>query len=81
MRLKCREYRSETADGIAKKRRKHEREPQIPMEIWLKVFEIYNNDWSSEQISVVLKLQSICVSHVTIYRRIYAEILAGQLKS
>ena len=51
------------------------------MEIWLKVFEIYNNDWSSEQISLVLKLQGICVSHVTIYRRIYAEILTGQLKS
>ena len=51
-RLKCRGCRSEVADGIAKKRRKHECEPRIPMEIWQKVFEIYNNDWHPEQISV-----------------------------
>ena len=36
-------------------------------------------DFSPEQISGVLKLQGIYVSHKNIYRRIYAEILAGRL--
>ena len=73
-RFGCREYRSETADGIAKKRRRHERKSRISEEIWQKIFELYNEDWSPEQISGALKLQGVCVSHETIYRRIYAEI-------
>ena len=79
-RLRCREYRSEFAEAIAKKRQKHERKSRISCGIWQKIFEWYNEDWSPEQISGALKLQSIFVSHETIYRRIYAEIKAGRLK-
>ena len=75
-RLKCREYRSEVADGVAKKRRKHKRKSRISEEILQKIFEFYNEDWSPEQISGVLKMRGIFVSHETIYRRIYAEIQA-----
>ena len=78
-RLKYREYRSKTADEVAKKRRRHERKSRISEKIWQKIFELYNDDWSPEQISGALKLQSVCVSHETIYRRIYAEIRAGRL--
>ena len=78
-RLKYREYRSKTADGVAKKRRSHERKSRISEKIWQKIFELYNDDWSPEQISGALKLQSVCVSHETIYRRIYSEIWAGRL--
>ena len=78
-RLKCRKYRSEVADGVAKKRRRHERKSRISGEIWQKIFEFYNEDWSPEQISGALKLRGICVSHETIYRRIYGEIRAGRL--
>ena len=79
-RFGCREYRSKTADEIAKKRRQHDRKSRISEEIWQKIFEFYNEDWSPEQISGVLKLRGIYVSHETIYRRIYAEIRAGQLE-
>ena len=78
-RLKCREYRSEVADGVAKKRRRHEQKSRISEEIWHKIFEYYNEDWRPEQISGALKLRGIYVSHETIYRRIYVEILAGRL--
>ena len=79
-RLRYREYRSEVAEGIAKKRQKRERKSRIPCGIWQKIFEFYNADWSPEQIAGVLKLQGVLVSHETIYRRIYAEILAGRLE-
>ena len=75
-RLKYREYRSKTADEVAKKRRRHERKSRISWEIWQKIFELYNDDWSPEQISGALKLRGIYISHETIYRRIYAEIRA-----
>ena len=78
-RLRCREYRSDVADGIAKKRRRHDRKSRISEEIWQKIFEFYNEDWSPEQISGALKLRGVFVSHETIYRRIYAEIRAGRL--
>ena len=78
-RFGSREYRSETADGIAKKRRKRERKSRISWGVWQKIFELYNDDWSPEQISGALKLQNVCVRHETIYRRIYAEIRAGRL--
>ena len=77
--MKCKEYRSDVADGVAKKRRRHERKSRISEEIWHKIFEFYNEDWSPEQISGALKLRGVFVSHETIYRRIYAEILAGRL--
>ena len=73
------EYQSDVAEKMAKKRRKHKRKSRIVWEIWQKIFEWYNADWSPEQISWVLKLQGIFVSHETIYRRIYAEIKAGRL--
>ena len=79
-RLKCREYRSKTADEVAKKRRRHERKSRISEEVWQKIFEFYNEDWSPEQISGALKFRGIYVSHETIYRRIYAEIRAGHLE-
>ena len=72
------EYKSDVAEKMAKKRQEHERNSRISEEIWRKIFEMYNEDWSPEQISGTLKLQGICVSHETIYRRIYAEILAGR---
>lgn len=78
-RLKCRAYRSEVAERIAKKRQKHERKSRISEKIWEEVFRLYNEDWSPEQISGALKLRSIYVSYETIYRRIYAEIRAGRL--
>ena len=78
-RLKCREYRSEVADGVAKKRRRHERKSRISEKIWQKIFEFYNEDWSPAQISEVLKMRGIYVSHETIYCRIYAEIRADRL--
>ena len=32
-------------------------------EIWQKIFEFYNDDWSLEQISGTLKMQGVCVSY------------------
>ena len=78
-RFGCREYRSDVADGTAKKRRSHERKSRISEEIGQKIFEFYNEDWRPEQISEVLKMRGVFVSHETIYRRIYAKILAGRL--
>ena len=80
-RLRCREYRSEVAESVAKKRRKHERKSRISEKIWQEIFDRYNEDWSPEQISGALKLEGVYVSHETIYRRIYAEIKAGRLDS
>ena len=74
------EYKSDVAEKMAKKRQEHERNLRISEEIWRKIFEMYNEDWIPEQISGVLKLQGICVSYETIYRRIYAEIRAGRLE-
>ena len=76
--MKCRTYRSEHAERIAKKRRKHERKSRISERIWQEIFEMYNKDWSPEQISGALKLKGIYVSHESIYRRIYAEIKVGR---
>ncbi len=69
-------YKSDVAEKMAKKRQERERKSRIPEKIWQQIFEFYNEDWSPEQISGVLKKQGVCVSHETIYRRIYAEILA-----
>ena len=80
-RLGRRGYRSELAEKMAKKRQERERKLRISEGIWQKIFEFYNEDWSPEQISGALKLQGIGVSHETIYRRIYAEILAKWLES
>ena len=79
-RLRCREYRSEVAEGIAKKRQKREWKLRISRRTWQKIFEFYNADWSPEQISGALKLQGVGVSHESIYRRIYAEIRAIRKK-
>ena len=73
------EYKSDIAEKMAKKRQERERKLRIPEGIWQKIFAMYNSDWSPEQISGTLKLQGICVSHESIYCRIYAEILAGRL--
>ena len=50
----------------------------VPHDVLGKVFQLFNEDLTPEQISGALKLQGISVSHETIYRRIYAEILAGR---
>ena len=60
-------------------RKSHERKSQISEEIWQKIFGFYNDDWSPEQISGVLELRGVYVSHETIYLRIYAEIRADRL--
>ena len=75
----ARSYDSERAQELAKRRRKDSKEARISEKIWEEIFRLYNADWSPEQISGALKLQSIFVSHETIYRRIYAEIKAGRL--
>ena len=72
-------YDGERAQKLAKRRRIDSKEPQISEKTWKEVFRLYNADWSPEQISGALKLQGGYVSHESIYRRIYAEILAGRL--
>lgn len=67
-------YQGKKAQGFSDRRRKRERKSRISERIWQEIFEMYNKDWSPEQISGVLKLRGIYVSHETIYRRIYAEI-------
>ena len=77
----CWRYQGKKAQGFSDRRQKHERKSRISGEIWQKIFGFYNEDWSPEQISGALKLKGICVSHETIYRRIYAEIRAGRLEA
>ena len=72
-------YKYERAQELTETRRKGSKSPRISEKTWQKVFELFNEDLSPEQISGALKLQGICVSHESIYRRIYAEILAGRL--
>ena len=75
----ARSYNSERAQELSKQQRQNSKVSQISEKIWEEVFNLYNEDWSPEQISGFLKLQGISVSHETIYRRIYAEIRAGRL--
>ena len=67
-------YDCERAQKLTEKQRKDSKEPKISEKIWKKVFELFNLDLSPEQIASVVK-----ISHESIYRRIYAEILAGRL--
>ena len=76
----ARGYKHERAQELTETRRKDSKSPRISEKTWQKVFELFNEDLSPEQISGALKLQGICISHETIYRRIYAEILAGRLE-
>ena len=69
-------YKHERAQELNDERRKTSKSPRISEKIWRKVFELFNEDLSPEQISGTLKLQGIDVSHEMIYRRIYAEIRA-----
>ena len=73
-------YKHERAQELNDKRRKVSKSPLISAKTWQKVFELFNEDLSPEQIAGVLKLQGVFVSHETIYRRIYVEILAGRLE-
>ena len=75
----ARGYKHERAQELSDERRKGSKSPRISEKTWQKVFELFNEDLSPEQISGALKLQGVCVSHETIYRRIYAEIRAGRL--
>ena len=72
-------YKHERAQELSDERRKASKVPRISEKTWRKVFDLYNVDWSPEQISGALKSQGVYVSHETIYRRIYAEIRAGRL--
>ena len=58
-RLKIRAYRSEAADEVAKKRRRHERKSRISGEIWQKIFEMYNIlkkiPLNSQKLSLILQ--------------------------
>ena len=67
-------YDCERAQKLSEKRRRDSKGPKISAKTWQKVFDLFNEDLSPEQISGALKLQGICLSHETIYRRIYAEI-------
>ena len=69
-------YKHERAQEFADERRKASKSPLISEPPWQKVFELFNEDLSPEQISGVLKPRGICVSHETIYRRIYSKIRA-----
>ena len=73
----ARSYNSERAQELSEQRRKDSKELQVSEKIWEEVFRLYNEDWSPEQISGVLKMEGVYVSHEKIYRRIYAEIKAG----
>ena len=73
-------YKHERAQELNDERRKASKSPLISEKTWEVVFELFNENLSPEQIAGVLKLRGICVSHETIYRRIYAEILAGRLE-
>ena len=67
-------YNCERAQRLSEERRKNSKVPRISEKTWKNVFELFNLDWSPEQIASVVK-----ISHETIYRRIYAEIKAGRL--
>ena len=75
----ARGYKHERAQELTETRRKCSKSPRISEKTWRNVFELFNEDLSPEQISGTLKLQGVCVSHESIYRRIYAEIKAGRL--
>ena len=75
----ARGYKHERAQELTDERRKASKLPRISEKTWRKVFQLFNEDLSPEQISGALKLQGICVSHESIYCRFYAEILAGRL--
>ena len=75
----ARGYKHERAQELTETRRKDSKSPRISEKTWRKEFQLFNEDLSPEQISEVLKLQGICVSHESIYCRIYAEIRAGRL--
>ena len=72
-------YKHERAQELSDGRRKASKVPRISEKTWRKVFDLYNVDWSPDQISGSLKSQGVYVSHETIYRRVYAEIRAGRL--
>ncbi len=74
-------YNCERAQWLSEERRRNSKVPRIDEKTWEEVFCLYNTDWSPEQILGALELRSVFVSHETIYRRIYAEIKAGRLRT
>jgi IS30 family transposase len=68
-------YRLERACEMARARRyKTRRHSHFNQEQWDRVIQLLKNDWSPEQISLVLDLFGILrISHETIYRRIWKD--------
>ena len=67
----ARYYEHERAQKLSDKRQKGSNVSKISEKTWVKVFELFKMDFSSEQIWIVVK-----VSYESIYLRIYAEIKA-----
>ena len=55
----ARGYKHERAQELTETRRKDSKSPRISEKIWQKVFGLFNEDLSPEQISGALKLQGI----------------------
>ena len=75
----CGRYSAEWAQSRSEARKNRQGQPKIKESLWARIFELYNEDHSPEQIAGALKRRGIKVSHETIYQRIYAEINAGRL--
>ncbi len=72
-------YNHGRAQSRAASRRKDSSQPRISEKTWKEVFRRFEQDHSPEQISGVLKLEGIRISHETIYQRLYREIEAKRL--
>ena len=44
-------YNGKRAQKMAEERRKHSKRPRINEKTWVKVFALFNDDWSPEQIA------------------------------
>ena len=70
-------YRPKQAHEKALKRRKSKSSTRISAETWTLVEQKLCEDWSPEQVSGCLKMNSILVSHERIYQYVYADKRAG----
>lgn len=70
-------YRPKQAQEKAMARRKGKSPPRISTEVWELVRAKLREDWSPEQISIVLKERQMFISHERIYQYVYADKKAG----